>query len=84
MSKEPGYGLDEMIDEAWLEAAGRYTVDYGNGTNFSRVADLAARDFGDAHPELVGFVPFIAGALYQKLRESFQLMKEMRQQRESN
>lgn len=59
--------IDEMIEEAWLDAAGRYTVDFGE-SNFTRVADLAARDFGEKHPDFVGFVPFIAGAVYMKLK----------------
>lgn len=69
MSKEPGYSVSDMIDEAWLDMASRYTVDFG-GSNFSRVADLAAKDFGEKHPDFKGFVPFIAGAIYQKFRQT--------------
>lgn len=69
MSKESGYSISDMIDEAWLDSMGKYTIDFG-GSNFSRVADLAARDFGEKHPDFKGFVPFIAGAIFQKLRET--------------
>lgn len=65
---EPGYSLSQMIDEAWMDAAGKYTVDFG-GSNFARVADLAASDFGEKHPSFIGFVPFIAGAIFQMLRD---------------
>lgn len=79
----PGYGIDQMIDEAWLDAAGRYTVDFG-GSNFSRVADLAARDFGDKHPDFKGFVPFIAGAIYQMLREHKKVIETNRNMAKGN
>lgn len=73
-----GYSLDDMIDEAWLDGMSRYTIDF-SGSNFSRVADLAAKDFGEKHPSFVGFVPFIAGAIYQKLRDFEKVISANRQ-----
>jgi len=72
MTTDPGYSIDDMIEEAWLMAATRYTV---AESNLTRVADLAANDFGEKHPGLVGFVPFIAGAIYMKYKQYFKDMK---------
>lgn len=73
-----GYSIDDMIAEAWRDGASRYTV---AESNLTRVADLAAKDFGEKHPELVGFVPFIAGAVYMKYK---QFMDQMNQRKDNS
>lgn len=75
-----GYSVGDMIDEAWLDAAGRYTVDFG-GSNFSRIADMAAEDWAEKHPDLIGFQSFVAGGVFEKLR-AFQ--REVMKNREGN
>lgn len=60
--------IDEMIQEAWLDAASKYTVDFG-GSNFFRVSGLAADDFVSKHPEYADFEAFIAGAVYMELKQ---------------
>lgn len=67
-----GYSPEELIDMAWLDAAGKYTVDFG-GSNFYRVAGLAAQDIAQKYPnECAGaMVDFVAGGVFEKLR-SFQ------------
>jgi hypothetical protein len=60
--------VDEMIQEAYLDSASVYTIDF-NGSNLYRVATLSAQDFSAKHPEIDSdTIEFIAGAIYQKYK----------------
>lgn len=60
--------IDEMIEEAYLDSASTYTIDF-NGSNLYRVATLAAQDLSAKYPEIDSEnIDFVAGAVYQKYK----------------
>lgn len=74
--------LDEIINQAFIEAAATYTVIHNdNESNILHVSFLAARAYLDKYPATQDIVSekFLAGAIYEKYVGGFiTILREMR------